>query len=207
MSLLGGSPRGVRFAFGLARTSASALSTPVAGALQFEIVELPGENPAPFAGHFLSYRAHVDLPAHQDRSGRCGHRGERRVRVQHDIRSSLGTGRHCDDPALIGTTRLELRVYYRLSMDALDFRKWGEPSVSLLHRSLDPLFRIEGHSKATDALAASLFLINMEKAALFQKGKPACDGLLQLCAEAQREAHPSGELHRARVRFAGPRGQ
>jgi hypothetical protein len=45
-----------------------------------------------------------------------------------------------------------------LTMDLLDFRKGGEPAVSLPHRSLDPLYRARDWCKATDALVALLFL-------------------------------------------------
>jgi len=190
----GGSPRGISFALGFARR-ALALSTPVVRSLPLELVDPPGECPAPLAGNLLRYRVCVDLLAHEERSPRCRDGSECRLCVQHDVRSSLGIGRHCDDPALIGTTRLELRVYHGLIMDTLDFRKRGEPSISLLHGSLDPLFRIEGYGKATDALAASLFLLDLQKSVLFQKGKPARDGLPQLRSEAgRRSIHPESSI-------------
>jgi hypothetical protein len=58
----GGSPRGISFAFGFA-LRALALSTPVARSLPLEIVDLPGECPAPLAGNLLRYRVCVDLLA------------------------------------------------------------------------------------------------------------------------------------------------
>ena len=64
-------------------------------------------------------------------------------------------------------------------MGALDFREGGEPSVSLLHGSLDPLFCVQGNHHATDTLVTSPFLCDPQKPTLFQEGKPPCDGLTQ----------------------------
>ena len=178
MSLPGESPRGAGFSFGFARR-VSALSTEVAFAFLLEIVELPGENPAPLAGHLSGYRTCVDLLAYSQLLLSHRHGGQRGIRVQHDVRSSVGIGRHRDHPALVGTTGLELRVQDRLSLGALDFREGGQPSVSLLHRSLDPRFRVQRNYQATDAFVTSLFLCDLHKLTLFQKGKPPCDGLTQ----------------------------
>jgi hypothetical protein len=53
-------------------------------------------------------------------------------------------------------------------MDSLDLGQGCKPSVAVLHRLLDPLFRVENHCKATHPLAAaSLFLLNPQKSALF----------------------------------------
>jgi hypothetical protein len=166
------------------------LSTPVPLLLPLEIVELPGKDPTLLAGHLLSYRAGMDFLADLQPSLRCGYRCECRIRVQHDVRSPLRIRRHRDDPALIGATRLKLRVSHGFAMNALDIRKRGEPSVSLPHRSLDPLLRIEGRGMATDALAASLLLLDLEKSVFFQKGKPACDGLPQLRSETGGRSIP-----------------
>jgi len=159
-------------------------ATQVALSFLLEIVELPGENPLPLARNRLSHRAGMDFLADLQPPICCRYCRECRIRVQDDVRSSLRIRSHRDDPALIGATRLKLRVGHGPAMDALDLRERREPSVSLLHRSLDPLFRIDGHSEATDALAASLFLLDLQKSALFQKVKPACDGIPQLRSEA-----------------------
>jgi hypothetical protein len=89
---------------------------------------------------------------------------------------------------LIGTAWLELRVRHGFSLDALDLSHGCEPTVSLLHRSLDPLFRIESHRKATDAFTASLFLVDLQKSALLQEGKPVLDGLPQIGAKAGKRS-------------------